>query len=63
MRRIFWMLTLLGAYFWILTSGKDHFIVNQGKALVQYVVEWLDGADADFQLKNEKSKKKSRRWD
>lgn len=57
------MLTLLGAYFWILTSGKDHFIVNQGKALVQYVVEWLDGADADFQLKNEKSKKKSRRWD
>jgi hypothetical protein len=57
------MVICLGAYLWVLTSGKDQFILDQGKVLYQSAVKWLDGADADFQLKDIKSKKKSRRWD
>ena len=63
MRRIFWLTVSLGAYFWILTSGNDQFLLNRGKMLYQTVVNWLEEADADFQLKEIKSKKKSRRWD
>ncbi len=63
MTKLMWMILCLGAYLWILTSGKDQFIVERGKALVQTVSNWLEGADADFQLKDLKSKKKSRRWD
>jgi hypothetical protein len=57
------MAFLLSAYFWVLTSGKEQFILDQAKALYQYVANWLDGADADFQLKETTSRKKSRRWD
>ena len=63
MRRIFWLVVCLGAYFWVLTSGKDQFLLDRGKALYETALKWLDGADADFQLKDVKSKKKSRRWD
>jgi len=63
MRRLFWLIILVGGYFWILTSGRDEFVFQKAKALYQFVVDWVDDADADFQLKNTKSKKKSRRWD
>ncbi|MDE3045786.1 MAG: hypothetical protein KGJ02_03985 [Verrucomicrobiota bacterium] len=63
MRRLFWMIFLLGTYFWILTSGREQWLVNNGKALYQTAMEWLEDADADFQLKKLHEKKKSRRWD
>lgn len=63
MRRLFYMTLLLGAYLWVLTSGKDEFLLARGKALYETVSKWLDGADADFQLKDLNTKKKSRRWD
>ncbi len=63
MRRLFWLLVLMGSYLWVLTSGNDHFVLEKGQAIYQTVAKWIEDADADFQLKNSKSKKKSRRWD
>jgi hypothetical protein len=63
MSKLFWMVVCLGAYLWVLTSGKDQFILNTAKALVESVQTWFDGAEKDFQLKQLNSKKKSRRWD
>ena len=62
MRKIFWTMVFLGGYFWLVTSGHDHFVLNQGKMLYRAVVEWFDDAEVDFQLKKEKIKKRSRRW-
>lgn len=64
MRRLFWLMIMVGAYLWILTSGRDQFFVQKAKAVYEFVYNWIEDADADFQLKNNtKSKKKSRRWD
>jgi hypothetical protein len=54
---------MVGAYLWVLTSGRDQFLVQKAKAVYEFVYNWVEDADADFQLKNTKSKKKSRRWD
>ena len=68
MRKLFWLIVLVGAYFWILTSGHDQFLYENGKAIYSSIAKWIEGADADFQLTNtpaasSKPKKKSRRWD
>ncbi len=63
MRRLFWLIVLVGAYLWVLTSGHDQFVFERGKAIYSNIAKWIEDADADFQLKNVKSKKKSRRWD
>jgi hypothetical protein len=63
MRRLFWLIVLVGGYFWVLTSGKDQFLLQKAKAAYEFATKWLEDADADFQLNSPKSKKKSRRWD
>lgn len=60
-RRLFWLAVLAGGYFWISTSGKDHVLVRQAKALYESISEWIQDADADFQLKKS-SKRKAQRW-
>ncbi len=65
MRKLFWMIFLLGAYFWVVTSGHDGILLEKGTALYKGIVAWFDDAEVDCQLKVEKSKKRcrSRRWD
>lgn len=63
MRKLLWMFLFLGAYIWLVTSGHDEFVLNQGKSIYKAIVSWFDDAEVDFQLKKEKIKKKSRRWD
>ena len=63
MRRILWMIFLLGAYVWVQTSGREDWLLKNGKAVYNAAVEWLSDADADFQLKKLNERKKSRRWD
>ncbi len=63
MRKFFWMILLLGGYIWIVTSGHEDLVLHQGKVVYQAVVNWFEDAEVDFQLKPEKIKKKSRRWD
>ena len=62
MSRLMWLLFLLGAYLWVVTSGKEETLLKYGKAVYEAAVEWLDGADMDFQLKEKKANRKSRRW-
>jgi hypothetical protein len=70
MRRVFWVLVLLGAYVWSITTGRDQFVWDQGKRIYQFVAAWLDDAEVDFQVQKPTSsapandkKKRSRRWD
>ena len=62
MRKLLWMIMLIGGYVWLVTSGRDEFVLDQGKKVYQAVLSWFDDAEVDFQLKKEKNKKKSRRW-
>lgn len=57
------MILLLGGYVWLVTSGHDDFVYEQGKAVYKAVVAWFEDAEVDFQLRKEKIKKRSRRWD
>jgi len=62
MRRLLWIIILLGGYVWIVTSGHDKALLEKGKWAYDALVSWFDDADIDYQLKSEKSKKHSRRW-
>jgi hypothetical protein len=58
------MILFFGAYVWVMTSGHDQMVLEQGKNIYQALVSWFDDAEIDFQVKEKhKSKKKSRRWD
>ena len=63
MRKLLWMIFLFGAYIWVISSGHEELIFDQGRAVYRAIVTWLDDADVDFQVKKSKNKKKSRRWD
>lgn len=64
MRKILWMALFFFAYLWLMTSGHDHFVMEQGKTLYRAFVSWFDDAEVDFQMKQgKKNQKKSRRWD
>lgn len=66
MRRLLWMIFLFGVYVWLMTSGHDRMVIQQGKSFFESVVAWFDDAEIDFQTapkKVKKEKKKSRRWD
>lgn len=63
MRKLFWMIFLFGAYIWIISSGREEFLFDQGRAIYRVLVSWFDEAEVDFQVKKSHPKKKSRRWD
>lgn len=63
MRRLFWLIFLLGGYLWILTSGHDDFVLAKSKAVYETVTDWISSAEADFHLKKDKQRKKHRRWE
>lgn len=64
MRKLLWMFLFIGGYVWLVSSGRDQFVLEQGKRAYQAIVSWFDDAHVDFQLKKkDKNKKKSRRWD
>lgn len=64
MRKLFWMVILFAVYVWVMTSGHDRMVLDQGKTIYNALVAWFDDAEVDFQMKKmEKSKKRHRRWD
>lgn len=64
MRRLLWTILFFGAYVWIMTSGHDRMLLEQGKNIYRALVSWLDDAEIDFQVEQkQKAKKRSRRWD
>jgi hypothetical protein len=64
MRKVLWLILLFGAYVWVMTSGHDRMLLEQGKNIYQALVSWFDDAEIDCQVKEkQKVKKRSRRWD
>jgi hypothetical protein len=64
MRKLLWLILLFTAYVWVMTSGRDRMVLEQGKAVYNALVAWLDDAEIDYQVKKEKKpKKRARRWD
>jgi hypothetical protein len=58
------MVILFAVYVWVMTSGHDRMVLDQGKTIYNALVAWFDDAEVDFQMKKmEKSKKRHRRWD
>ncbi len=63
MRKLLYTILFVGAYFWLVTSGREDLVLEHGKALYKMIITWFDDATVDFQLSAEKPKKRSRRWD
>ncbi|MBX9744468.1 MAG: hypothetical protein K2X08_04585 [Chlamydiales bacterium] len=63
MSRLFWIIFLFAAYIWTVSSGREEFVLDQGKAICRYLVSWFDDAEVDFQMKKSENKKKPKRWD
>ena len=73
MRRIFWAIFMLSAYVWSVSTGRDQFMLDQGKKLYRTVSLWFEEAEVDFQMQKaipsarpvaeKKQSKRSRRWD
>lgn len=67
MRKVFWALLLLTSYVWVVTTGHEQWVLDQGKRLFNLVSAWLNDAEVDFQVPQPSAesakKKRLRRWD
>lgn len=69
MRKAFWSLALLSAYIWIVTTGNEQWVFDQGKRFYRIISAWFSDAEVDFQIQqqhqssSEGKKKRPRRWD
>jgi len=66
MRRLFWLIVILGGYVWMVTTENEPFVLEKGKALYQIISNWFSDADVDFQMKKKEASKnryRPRRWD
>jgi hypothetical protein len=66
MKKLFWIILLLGAYIWVVSTGHEQFVLDQSKRLYHTIVEWFSNADLDFQTDQKPlpaKKKRPRRWD
>lgn len=66
MRRLFWLIVLIGSYVWVVSTGREQFVLNQGMIVYEWIKQWISEAEFDFQIDSKektKYKKKVRRWD
>jgi len=66
MKKIFWAVFLLGVYIWIVSSGREDWVLDQSKNVYNAVSEWFSDADIDYQVQEKPvsvKKKRPRRWD
>lgn len=64
MSKLLWTILFITAYVWMMTSGHERLVLEQGKTIYNALVSWLDDAEIDYQLKKtQKAKKRNRRWD
>lgn len=67
MRRFLWLCLFFGGYIWMVVTGNEQLVLERGRALYKLVADWLEDADLDFQLKEEKSVHKKnlrpKRWE
>ncbi len=68
MKRLILAALLVCAYIWSTATGRDQFVLDQGKRLYQALTAWFDDAELDFQIDKPPpvpvtKKKRPRRWD
>jgi len=66
MNKMLWIVLLLGAYIWIVSTGHEQFVLDQSKRVYHFVATWLSDAKVDFQVEQKPipaKKKRPRRWD
>lgn len=66
MKKAFWIILLLFAYIWVVSSGHEQFVLDQSKRVYQTLASWLEDADVDFQVQQKSDpvkKKRPRRWE
>ncbi len=67
MRRFLWLCLFFGGYIWMVVTGNEQLVLERGRALYKLVADWLEDADLDFQIKEEKSVRKKnlrpKRWE
>jgi hypothetical protein len=51
----------------MVVTGNEQLVLERGRALYKLVADWLEDADLDFQIKEEKSVRKKnlrpKRWE
>ncbi len=67
MRRFLWLCLFFGGYIWMVVTGNEQLVLERGRALYKLVADWLEDADIDFQLQEQKSVRKKnlrpKRWE
>jgi hypothetical protein len=66
MKKIFWIILLLGAYIWVVSTGREELVLDQSKRIYHVVATWFSDAEMDFQVHQKPipvKKKRPRRWD
>lgn len=65
MRTIFWIILLIFTYIWVVSSGREQYVIDHGKKACEAVLSWFDDADVDFQSHQTPivKKKRPRRWE
>lgn len=68
MKRLILAALLVSAYIWSTATGRDQFVLDQGKRLYHALSAWFDDAELDFQIDKAPpapvhKKKRPRRWD
>ncbi len=62
-----WLCLFFGGYIWMVVTGNEQLVLERGRALYKLVADWLEDADVDFQIKEEKSVRKKnlrpKRWE
>ena len=53
------MVLLFAVYVWVMTSGHDRMVLDQGKTIYNAMVSWFDDAEVDFQMKQKAKKRKN----
>lgn len=63
MNKLFWMIFLVGAYVWLVTTGREDILIDTGKAVYKAIVTWFEDAEVDLHMQKDEPKKRSRRWE
>jgi len=65
MRKLLWLALCIVGWFWLVRSGYDTLVVEEGRELCRVLITWFDAAQTDFRLheKEQVKKKHARRWD
>jgi hypothetical protein len=68
MKKLLVILLLIAAYFWVVSTGHEQFVLDQSKRLCQAVTTWISDTNVDIRVHDQPppapiKKHRPRRWD